>query len=110
MDFPKIKNLRWLSKDNPDLIEIVIMLENKAQRDLGIPNFKLDETLSVYTLDMSKLAGVHSFYPIGSDDPSDTECFVDFDGVDSFIASVSEKDMIKAWMAYKNYIHATKNI
>lgn len=108
--FPKIKNLRWLSKDNPDLIQVVVMLEDKSQRNLGIPGFEPEEMESIYTLDLSKLAGVHPYYPVGSDNPSETECFVDFEGVNTFVVSVSEKDMIKAWLAYKNYTYATKNI
>ena len=103
MSFPKIKGLRWLSEDFPDLIAIDITLEDRKIKDLGIEGMKIPQQPGELYIDLSQLAGVRPFYLEGSDDPSDVECTLDIDGMDSFIADISIKNILEAWVFYKRF-------
>lgn len=106
--FPKIKGLRWLSEDFPDLVAIDVTLEDRKIRDLGIEGMEIPQTSGIMYVDLSKLAGVHDWYPKDHDNPSETECSVDFDGINNFIADMSTKDLIEAWIFYKRFKYARK--
>lgn len=110
--FPKIKGLRWLCEDFPDLVAISVTLVNRSIQALDIPGMIIPETPGEVISDLSKLSAIHEWYPKGSDDPSLISCSVDIEGVDNFIADVTVKDMLEAWIFYKRfkYAHDTRNI
>lgn len=101
IDFPKIRGIKWLSTDCPDLVAVKVMLEDKVQRSLGIAGMKIDEIVDDYYIDLSKLAGVRNWYPTEDDIPAKNECMVDIDGVSSFVASLSKEALLEAWLFYK---------
>jgi hypothetical protein len=106
--FPKIKGLRWLCEDFPDLVAIEVTLVDRTLRDLEIEGMAIPEQPGFMYIDLSKLAGVHDWYPKGSDEPSQKCCTVEVDGVDSFIGDISVKDLIEAWIFYKRFYYARK--
>jgi len=110
--FPKIKGLRWLCEDFPDLVSIDITLIDRKLKDLDIPGMSVSETPGDMIVDLSKLSAIHHWYPEGSDEPSVKECSVDFEGVNGFIADITIKDLTEAWIFYKrfNYAHDTRSI
>lgn len=110
--FPKIKGLRWLCEDFPDLVAIDVTLVNRSIEELDIPGLKSPETSSEMRIDISKLAAINEWYPKGSDEPSETECSVEIEGVNSFVADMTVKDLTEAWIFYKRfkYAHDTRNI
>jgi hypothetical protein len=101
MSHPKLKGIRWLDDELPDLIAIKITLVNKSIQDLDIPGMEIPETYAEMKVDLSKLAAVSPWYPKGSDDPAENACLVDIEGVANFVADTSEKDIIQAWIYYK---------
>ena len=102
--FPKIKNMRWLSDEFPDLIVVKIVMQNRAQFEAGLE--KPDEQLENFYLDLSKLAGVKAWYEKGSETPSEKECLCDFTGIDQALLYITIEQMLEAWTFYKSY---TKN-
>lgn len=108
MEFPKIKGIKWLSEDYPDLICIQIVMENRAQAEMGLDNVE-ECTIDMY-LDLSKLAGIKDWYEKGEDDPSTTECCVDFEGVTQMVLVVTKENLLKAWLFYKNFKYDSGNI
>lgn len=99
--FPKIKNMRWVSEDFPDLIVVKCLMENRVQAEFGVKD--PEEILINFYLDLSKLAGVKPWYPKGSDEPSKTECLCDFMGIDQVILNITIEQMLEAWCFYKSY-------
>lgn len=99
--FPKIKGLKWLSDDCPDLIEVKTILLDKKQFEMDLPNGP-DEIEASQYCDLSKLAGVRDFYP-EMNEISNTECMVDFSGMPSMIIKINKHDMLKAWLVYKQF-------
>jgi len=110
--FPKIKGLRWLYEDCPDLVALSVTLVNRSIQELDIPGMSIPETPGEIRCDLSKLAAIHAWYPKGSDEPSTTACSVDIEGVDGFIADITVNDLTEAWIFYKRfkYAHDTRNI
>lgn len=108
--FPKIDGITWMDESYPDIISIRVTLVDRIARDLDL---KIKPTMpDIVYIDLSKLAGVKYWYPEGSDEPHPTESSVDVDGVDNFIADVSVKNMLEAWIFYKRfkYSYDTRNI
>jgi len=103
IDFPDINGLQWVSDKYPDLVIIKITLENRLQAELDIPGFKPDETIVNNYLDLSGLAGIRPWYEKGSDLPSKNECIADFVGVTQMVLNISVKELLKAWIFYKNF-------
>lgn len=101
MSHPKVKGIRWLDEELPDLIAVSITLVNRSIQELDIPGMDIPETPSELVIDLSKLAGVGPWYPKGSDDPSEIECSIDVEGMVSFVGNVSMKDMLQVWLYYK---------
>lgn len=110
--FPKIKGIRWLSEDFPDLVAIDVMLVDKSLENLDIAGFEAPQIKSEIKVDLSKLAAVSYWYPRGQDEPSETECSVDVEGVNGFVANVPVKNLVEAWLFCKKfkYAHDTRNI
>lgn len=109
--FPKIKGLRWLCEDFPDLVAVDVTLVDNALKSLEIDGMKIPEMPGKMYLDLSRLAGVRYWYPKDSDEPDepdDKACYVDIDGMDSFIGDISVKDLLEAWIFYKRFYYARK--
>lgn len=107
-NFPEIKGITWLSEGFPDLISIKVKLVSRSLQELEIPGMDLPEIDSELHVDLSRLAGVGPWYPKGAEEPSETECSVDIDGMSNFVADVSVKDLLEAWLFYKNFIYSKK--
>lgn len=101
--FPKIKGLKWLNEDFPDLVAIKVTLVDKKMYDMNLPGMKLPEINGVMNVDLSRLAAVAPWYPEGSDDFAENQCSIDVDGVSNFIGDMSTADLLQAWLFYKNY-------
>lgn len=101
MSHPKIKGIRWLDEEIPDLIAVSVTLVNRTIQELDIPGMVIPETPSELFIDLNKLAGVGPWYPKGSDDPSETECSIDVEGMISFVGNVNIKDMLEVWIYFK---------
>lgn len=99
MSHPKIKGITWLDEELPDLVAIDITLVSKKYEEMGIES---PETPSKMYADLSKLAGVSEWYPKDSEVPSQKECFLDFEGLERFVANISVKNALAAWMYFKN--------
>ena len=110
MEFPKIKGLKWMSKDYPDLICIKIIMVNKTQYDLGIPELNSEETLVDIYLDLSRLACIKDWWEKDAEEPSKTECCVDFSGIPQMVLVITKEELLKAWIFYKNFKYDTRNI
>jgi len=108
MSFPKIKGLRWIADDFPDLVAIEVTLINRSLNDLGIEGLELPETYAEILVDLSKLAAVSPFYPKGEDEPSPIECSIDIDGVDNFVGNMSVRGLLEAWVFYKRFTYNKK--
>ena len=110
--FPKIKGLRWVNDDFPDLVALEVTLVDRSLQEMAIEGMALPEQPGVVYIDLSKLASVTPWYPKGSDDPSPIACAVEVEGVDRFIANISVKDLLEAWIFYKRFkrAHDTRNI
>ena len=106
--FPKIIGLTWLCEDFPDLVAIDITLVDNALKNLEIEGMKIPEMPGKMYLDLSRLAGVRPWYPKDCDDPSEKECSIDIDGMDSFIGDINIKDLLEAWIFYKRFYYARK--
>lgn len=102
-EFPKIKGLKWVSDIYPDLVVIRIRLESVTHLDLGIPGFKPEQTEMDYHLDLSLLAGIRDWIERGSEEVSDIECLVDFNGMSQMALLIRKEDLIKAWIFYKDF-------
>lgn len=101
--FPKLKGIKWMCEDFPDVIAVDVTLVNRKMQEMDIPGMAIPETSSVMYIDLSKLAALNPWYPAGSDDPSETECSIDVEGVTNFIGDVNIEDMMKAWLFYKRF-------
>ncbi len=100
-EFPKIKNMRWVSEETPDLIIVKVVMQNRVQYESGVE--KPDEQLENFYLDLSKLAGVKPWYEKGSDKASETECLCDFMGIDQTVLYITIPQMMEAWLFYKTF-------
>lgn len=107
--FPKIKGIKWMSEDFPDIVGVNVTLVNRSMQEMDIPGMALPETPSVMYIDLSLLAGLNPWYPKGADEPSETECSVDVNGCANFIADVKLEDMIEAWIFCKRFKYS-KNL
>ena len=101
--FPKIKGIEWLCEDFPDLIAVDVTLVNRRVQEMDIPGMDPEETESKMYLDLTLLAGLNPWYPKGSDEPSETECSVDVNGISNFVANVKLEDFIEAWKFCKRF-------
>ncbi len=99
--FPEIDGIEWMDKSIPDIIGVRVVLVHRLSQELGLSDVPTEP--SVVFVDLSRLAGLRYWYPDGCDDPSETECSVDVEGVDNFIATVTLKNMLKAWKFYKQF-------
>jgi hypothetical protein len=106
--FPKIKGIKWMSEDFPDIITVDVNLVNRAMQEMDIPGVELPETPSVMYIDLSLLAGLNPWYPKGSEEPSETECSVDVNGISNFVANVKLEHMLEAWIFYKRFKYSRK--
>jgi hypothetical protein len=100
MSHPKIRNIRWLDPELPNLVVVAVTLIDKKIEDLDIPGMQTPETPSEVRIDLAKLSAVSPWYPKGSDEPSEKECFLDIDGVEKFVADVSIEEITEAWIYY----------
>lgn len=105
-EFPKIKGITWMDETAPDIIGVDVVLVHRLSRELGLKEIPTEP--SIVYIDLSKLAGVRKWYPEGEDEPSEIESSVDVEGVDNFIASVTVKNMLEAWMFNKRFHYARK--
>jgi len=103
MKFPEIEGMTWLSEEFPDLVSIKVVMENRAQALMDIPGLKPEETLLDQYVDLGLLAGVRDWYEKGADEPSETECQVDFNGINQMVFYIKKKDLLAAWMFYKQF-------
>lgn len=101
--FPEIKGITWLSDEFPDLVSIKVVMENRTIANLDIPGMKIPEMILDFYLDLTKLAGVKDWYEKGSDDPSETECCADFEGVNQMVITITKENLLKAWLFCKQY-------
>lgn len=101
--FPKIKGIEWLCEDFPDLIAVDVTLVNRTIQEMDIPGMEPPETESKMYIDLSLLAGLNPWYPKGSEEPSQTECAVDVNGISNFVANVKLEDFIQAWIFCKRF-------
>lgn len=106
--FPKIKGLRWLCEDFPDLVAVEVSLIDKVIQAMDIPGMEVPEIKSEMNIDLSKIAAVSVWYSEGAELPSETECRVDIDGVASFIADMTVKDLTEAWIFYKYFNYSRR--
>ena len=108
MSHPKIKYIKWIDEDIPDIIAIPLTMEDKKFRDLALDKIPIPTIQVIQYIDLSKLAGVRPWYPIDSESPSSTECLVDVEGMVDFVADVPVENMIEAWIYYKRWISNKK--
>lgn len=106
--FPKIPGIEWLCEDFPDLIAVDVTLVNRSRQEMDIPGMDLGEVPSKMYIDLTMLAGLNPWYPKGSDDPSETECSVDVNGISNFVANVKLEDFIQAWIFCKRFKYSRK--
>lgn len=99
LNLPEIEGVKWMTSSTLDIISIAVTLESKGLKELGlkdVPSLK-----SEIILDLSKLAGLRPYFPTELEVPSSSECIVDVEGLDSFVADVSLEEMIELWIFYK---------
>lgn len=100
MSHPKIRNIRWLDPELPNLVAVAVTLIDRKIEELDIPGLETPETPSETRIDLAKLSAVSPWYPKGSEEPSKIECFLDIDGVEKFVANVSIEEITEAWIYY----------
>lgn len=103
MSHPKIRNIRWLDEDLPNLIAVQVTLVDNSIAKLDIPGLEPPETFSEMRIDLAKLSAISDWYPKGSDEPSEVECFLDVEGVEKFVANVSVEEATQAWIYYHRF-------
>lgn len=102
-NFPKIKGLKWLYDDYPDLVAIDVVYINRKMSDLGIKGLEIPEQPERMYVDLSQLSAISPWFPDGQDEPSETECSVDISGVNNFIANVNREKLLEAWIFCKRF-------
>lgn len=103
MSHPKIKGIKWMDEEIPDLIAVPISLVNRELQEADIPGLKLEEIPDNTIIDLSKLAALNHWYPKGSDDPSENHCLIDVEGVEKFLVDLPREKMLQAWIYYKRH-------
>jgi len=103
MSHPKIKCIKWIDEEIPDIIAVFITMEDRKFRDLALDKVAIPTIQVTQYIDLSKLAGVRPWYPIDSEEPSSTECLVDVEGMIDFVADVPVQNMLEAWIYYKRW-------
>lgn len=103
MSHPKIRNIRWLDDELSNLVAVKVTLIDRTIANMDIPGMEVPETPSEIRIDLGKLAGVSPWYPKGSDEPSETECFLDIEGIEKFVADVSIEEITEAWIYYHRF-------
>ena len=106
-EFPKIKGLKRISQDCPDIVSIPVQMERVSLVDMGLPS--PIELLDMY-LDLSKLAGVKEWWEKDAPEASSTECVADFVGINSLVLNIGKEELLKAWLFYKTWKYATRDI
>lgn len=109
--FPKIKGIKWLSENNPDLVSIPILLENKIQRDLDIKGLEVETMADRIIIDLAQLCAVRHFYPKGmsGDEFSTTECLAYISGIGDIVLSIPRNNLLEAWIFFKIFRYGNSN-
>ena len=107
--FPKIKGIKWLSDEFPDLIEVPITVVNRKQVEMDLPSGPEEIQVPQYC-DLSRLAGVRDYFAVDGDPehPEENECMADFSGIPSMSVNVPKASLLKAWLVYKQFRYKNK--
>jgi hypothetical protein len=84
-------------------VTVDVTLVNRSMQELDIPGMDIPETPSLMYIDLTKLSGINPWYPKGSEEPSQTECSVDVNGVSNFVADIKLEDLLEAWLFCKKF-------
>lgn len=108
MSFPEIKGITWMSEDSPDIISVPVTLEDTKMAKLGIEGLDVPEIEVQQYIDISQLVGLRDWYAKETYKPAEGQCLIDVNGMIDFIANVSKKDMLAAWLFYKHFKYSRR--